>query len=135
MAEETQREPRSLYLMYKIAIQSDDREAATTCLEGISKAPEPIDYLYSCCLEAQKAQQRDFAIEALGKLLEKNAQSPSTSIQLPALLRCSIRLMIKDMETQDDDVQRSEIVNKLCDIFEQGTIPSPLSSSSLLPQY
>ncbi|KAB5586055.1 meiosis protein SPO22/ZIP4 like-domain-containing protein [Coniochaeta sp. 2T2.1] len=119
MAEETQKEPRTLYLLYKIAIRSDDLALALTCLEGISKTPEPTDYLYSCCLEALNARQIDFAIEALGKLLEKKAQSPSTSVHLPALLRCSIRLAVKDLETHKDEDKRHEEVTKLCDLFEQ----------------
>ncbi len=122
MAEETQKEPRTLYLMYKIAVRSDDREAATTCIEGISKAPEPLEYLYACCLDAQEARNKEYAIEALSKLLEKNAHSTSCPVHLPALLRCTIRLMVKDLEGQEDEADHREAVEKLCEVFNEGNI-------------
>ncbi|OIW27318.1 SPO22-domain-containing protein [Coniochaeta ligniaria NRRL 30616] len=115
----TQKEPRTLYLMYKIAVRSDDREAATKCIEGISKAPEPLEHLYACCLDAQAARHKEYAIEALSKLLEKNAHSPSSPIHLPALLRCTVRLMAKDLEGQEDETGRHEAVQKLCEVFNE----------------
>ena len=120
MAEETQKEPRTLYLMYKVAVRSDDRDAATTCLEGISKVPEPLEYLYACCLDAQEARHKEFAIEALSKLLEKNAHSSFSPVHLPALLRCTIRLMVKECEDQTDEAENWSNVQKLCDVFNEG---------------
>lgn len=119
MADETQKEPRTLYLMYKIAVRDDDREQATKCIEGISKAPEPLEYLYACCVDAQGARHRAFAVEALSKLLEKNARSPSSPVQLPALLRCTIRLMVKDVEGEDES-NRQGAAEKLCGVFNEG---------------
>jgi len=140
MSEESQKEPRTLYLLYKIAVRSDDREEATRCLEGISKALEPIEYLYACCLDAQDAPHRDFAIEALSKLLEKNEHSPSSPVHLPALLRCTVRLMAKDLEGREDETNSREAVQKLCGVFSEGTtfschLPNtPLVTDHLMPQ-
>lgn len=120
MAEETQKEPRTLYLMYKIAIRSDDREAATTCIEGISRVPEPLEYLYACCLDAQEARHKEYAIEALSRLLEKTTPSASCPVHLPALLRCTIRLMVKNLDGQEDETARNEAIQKLCAVFDEG---------------
>lgn len=132
MAEEMQKEPRTLYLMYKIAIRSDDREAATACIEGISRASEPLEYLYACCLETHEARHKEYAIEALSKLLEKNAQSPSCPVHLPALLRCTIRLMVKDLEGRTDETDHKEAVQKLCEVFNEGTSTCPLVFSQFV---
>jgi hypothetical protein len=120
MTEETQKETRTLYLMYKIAVRDGDREEATRCIEAISKAPEPLEYLYACCLDAQEAPHRAFAIEALNKLLEKNAHSPSSPVHLPALLRCTIRLMVKDLEGLEDETDHQEAVQRLSGVFNEG---------------
>lgn len=127
MAEDTQKEPRTLYLMYKIAVRGDDREAATTCLEGISKVREPLEYLYACCLDAQEARHKQFAIEALSKLVEKNAHSPSSTIHLPALLRCTLRLMVKEYEDLSDETEDNNKAQKICDVFNE--VVTAISSS------
>lgn len=120
MADETRKEPRTLYLMYKIAVRDDDREEATRCIEGMSQGPEPLEYLYACCVDAQEASHRAFAVEALSKLLEKSAHSPSSPVHLPALLRCTTRLMVKDVEGEEDERGRQEAVQKLCGVFDKG---------------
>jgi hypothetical protein len=120
MAEETRRDPRTLYLMYKIAIRSDDREEATRCIEGISDTPEPIEYLYACCLEAQDAPHRDFAIEALSNLLNRSQNNSPGPVQLPALLRCTIRLIAKNLEGHANGTTMSEVSDKLCRLFSTG---------------
>jgi hypothetical protein len=116
--------------MYKIAIRSDDRDAATTCLEEIVKGPGHLEYLYACCVDAQEAQHKEFAIEALSKLLENKGHNPSSPIHLPALLRCTIRLMAKEYEDQTDEEERYSTVQKLCMVFNEGnSLPSLLTVS------
>lgn len=124
MAEETRNEPRTLYLIHKVAVRTDDRESATACLEGISKVPQPLEYLYACCVDAQEARKKVFAIEALSKVLEKNGHEAPSPIHLPALLRCTIRLMVKDYEDHEDESDRWNMVKKLCGVFEEGMRPS-----------
>jgi hypothetical protein len=106
--------------MYKIALRSDDREEAARCIEGISQASQPIEYLYACCLDAKSAPHKDYALEALTSLLAKNEHSPSSSIHLPALLRCTIRLLVKGVDEQTDQSDGRKAVQELCRVFSEG---------------
>lgn len=125
MAEETRQDPRTWYLMYKVAVRNNDLDLATASLEGISRVPDSLEYLYACCVDATSARHKECATASLVKLLEVNQQAPSSPVHLPALLRCTIRLYIKDYDHETDEEERSTIVEKLCDAFEQGK-PSPL---------
>ena len=86
LTESTQNEPKTMYLMYKVATRSGDRPLAVRCLESVSLTPECHDYLYACVVDSQQADDKVCALEALGKLVEKYEFSFTSPVHLPALL-------------------------------------------------
>ncbi|RKU40879.1 hypothetical protein DL546_001180 [Coniochaeta pulveracea] len=119
MADETKADPRTWYLMYKVAIRNSDQELATTCLENISRQPNPLEYLYACCVDATSCTNKEYATETLTTLLEASNESSCSSLHLPALLRCTIRLHLQNYKKSSDEEQKFSIVERLCDAFDQ----------------
>jgi len=110
--------------MYKIAIRNGEVELASECLEVVHQASsKDPSLLYACVLDAQEVGNKDMAIAALQLLLKKNQFNPPTTIHIPALLRCTIRLMITQLESKG--ASRTEhdtdyTVTQLCKLFEGG---------------
>jgi hypothetical protein len=122
MSEVAKSEPMTQFLMYKIAVRSRETELAAECLEKVyeSSSKEP-NLLYACVLDAQQAGDKDLAIAAMQLVLEKHQQSTPTTIHLPALLRCTIRLTKSQLEAKNNptlDSDTSLIVDRLCKLFE-----------------
>ncbi|KAI1269361.1 SPO22-domain-containing protein [Xylariaceae sp. FL1019] len=120
MSEASKQEPLTAFLAFKVALRSQDIDAAAQCLEQVSEAwPSNPQYLYACCLEAQQAQEKISTIQALRHMVSGHQFHPSKSVHLPALLRTLIRLellMIND-EKEADDV-RDVLIEDLCKTFE-----------------
>jgi hypothetical protein len=106
------------YLAFKVAVRTEDRALAAECLESVTQAPDHVDYLGACIAESQKAGDILCAIDALRKLHEIYEYKEPNPIHLPALFRCTIRLLnlLADRPGADTDT----IVNSLCEEFDAG---------------
>ncbi|KAK3314620.1 meiosis protein SPO22/ZIP4 like-domain-containing protein [Apodospora peruviana] len=111
-------EPITAYLAFKVAIRVQDHELAERCLDAVSLAPDHVDFLGACIAESQKAEDISCAIAALKKLQSKYEHKEPNPIHLPALLRCTIRLLNLLVERQDNAAEKEGIVNDLCSHFE-----------------
>lgn len=110
--------------MYKIAIRSGEVELASECLEVVHQASsKDPSLLYACVLDAQEVGDKNMVIAALQLMLEKHQFNPPSTIHIPALLRCTIRLMIGQLESKSTshiDSDTDQIVTQLCKLFEGG---------------
>lgn len=122
MSDSTKREPMTLYLAYKLALRCGDRGMASDCLRHISEASsKDPQYLYACCIDAQEAEDKMCAIEALKYLIQKSEYSSSDAVHLPALLRVVIRLETSLMNEKDcKDADCSLLIDDICQVFEGG---------------
>ncbi|KAI1417997.1 meiosis protein SPO22/ZIP4 like-domain-containing protein [Hypoxylon sp. FL1857] len=119
MSESARREPMTLYLAYKLALRSGDREMASDCLRLISEASsDDPQYLYACCVDAQEAEDKICAIEALQQLVRKCEYSSPDAVHLPALLRIVIRLQTSLMNDRAQGDGLHLLVEDLCQTFE-----------------
>jgi hypothetical protein len=122
------KEPMTAYLAFKVAMRVEDHAMAEKCLATIAQAPDHVDYLGACIAESQKAGDIICAIAALRKLQEKYEYKEPNPIHLPALFRCTIRLLNLMLDRAGDD--KGDTVEALCTEFEAGKMtPShPLDS-------
>lgn len=117
MTEAAQRETKAVYLMYKVAVRSGDPDLAMSCLEGLGKAPDSLNFIYACCVDSQQAAQKKCAIEALRKLQENYEYTSPNTIHLPAVLRCTIRLL-KSLDEEGEEDEKEKIADAICDVFD-----------------
>lgn len=130
MSQQSWKEPMTAYLAFKAAIRVEDRDLAERCLQTVALAPDHVDYLGACIAESQKAGDILCAIAALRRLHEQYEYKGLDSIHLPALFRCTIRLL--NLLADRSGADTSGIVNDLCDEFDAGTYPVSLSVSMLI---
>lgn len=91
-----QNEGMTRYLAYKLALKSADSHLAGECLAALIKAGDKDQrYLYACVLEAQQSGQRVMAVAAFQALVAQ----PSKGTHLPALLRCTARMLMGELES------------------------------------
>ena len=113
----TQDEPTTLYILYKVALKSQDLETATKCLDSIYRAStEDANILYACILEAQKTGDQAQTLAALQTMLQRHNYSSPEGVHLPALLRCTARLLIKQIEKEPSP--SVSLLEDLCKLFE-----------------
>ncbi|KAF2804066.1 SPO22-domain-containing protein [Mytilinidion resinicola] len=87
-------EPMTRYIMYKASLRSGDAELATQCLDIVcQQSTKDATLLYACVLEAQQTGDKRQAVVALQKVLEKYDYGAPAGVNLPALLRCTVRLL------------------------------------------
>lgn len=70
MPEASKNEPMTRFLMYKVAIRSEDTDLAAECLRVISSSSKDPTLLYACVLDAQQIGNRHLALAALQLVLE-----------------------------------------------------------------
>ena len=110
-AQETQ------YLMYKVGLRSGDADLAKECLESIyQQSAKDATLLYACVLEAQQTGQRPQAVSAMQLVLEKHNYGSPPGVHLPALLRCTARLLFADLEAPGSAADSA--VEAVCKLFE-----------------
>ncbi|KAL9131193.1 MAG: hypothetical protein Q9217_000795 [Psora testacea] len=111
------KEPSTQYLLYKVALRSQESEKAIECLDYICKATtEDATILYACVLEAQKSGDQTQSAACLMRLLEKFRYGAPDGVHLPALLRCTARLLIQQFGTE---AKRTEdILKDICKVFD-----------------
>ncbi|KAI8294264.1 Transcriptional regulator [Colletotrichum sp. SAR11_240] len=112
-------ETMTRYLMYKVALQSEDHDLAADCLEriGAGAAQDP-NFLYACVLEAQRARDKISAGQAMKQLLERHEFNEDSPIHLPALLRSNIRIAVAAVEGEKSSA-RNACIEEVAGLFEQ----------------
>ena len=118
MSEFNRKEPSSQHLLYKVALSFQDSNMAMVCLDSICRASlNDMTSLYACILEAQKVDDQISTVAALQQLLEKYDRGANHSFHLPALLRCTARLLLRRIK--EHTVQTDSILNDICRVFER----------------
>lgn len=109
------------YLMYRVGLSSQDEELTMSSLDKIvHKTDENATYLYACVLEAQKSGDRRHTVVVLQKVLEKFNYASPPGVYLPALLRTTALMMMKELES--DSVPVDIALTELCRIFEAAVL-------------
>ncbi|KAI7215800.1 hypothetical protein KC333_g5221 [Hortaea werneckii] len=109
-----QNEDMSRYLAFKIALKSEDNELADESLHALSKhADKDTSCFYACILEAEQARSRHLAVLGLQRLLDKQLHGT----HLPSLLRCTARLMMKELESAES--QTNKAAEEIVSLFER----------------
>lgn len=107
------------FLIFKLALRTDDTELAVSSLEKVySNATKDATLLYACILDAQQLGNKELAIKALQMVLEKYEFATPDGVHMPALIRCTIRLIIAQLEAKDPAVQQEATVEQLCRLFD-----------------
>lgn len=108
-----QNEGMTRYLAYKLALKSNDIQLAGECLESLVKnVDRESRYLYACVLEAQQSGNRAMAVAAFQALVNQ----PPNGVQLPALFRCTARLLMEELGDQSQ--AKAEATSELVHLFE-----------------
>ncbi|KAI0020392.1 meiosis protein SPO22/ZIP4 like-domain-containing protein [Xylariomycetidae sp. FL0641] len=121
MGESTRTETMTMYLSYKLALRTGDRDLAFSSLAGISEASKKDpQYLYACCLDAQQAHDKLCTLEALRHLVGKYDHASSSTVHLPALLRVLIRLEVSLLNAgkQEGAIDPVTLVEDIINVFE-----------------
>lgn len=134
MSDTTKNEPITRFLMYKVAIRSEDAEFAADCLRVIASSSKDPTLLYACVLDAQQVGNRPLALAALQLVVEKQGtfeghSSASSALHLPSLLRITISLTAQDLDGSkhpEGSPEAEASVEKLCRFFEGGMSFFPL---------
>ncbi|KAI7088587.1 SPO22-domain-containing protein [Hortaea werneckii] len=114
MPSSCQNEAMSRYLAFKIALKSGDEELADESLHNLSKhADKDPSCLYACILEAEQIRSRHLAVLGLQRLLDKQLHG----VHLPSLLRCTTRLMMKELDSQES--WSHEATEQIVSLFER----------------
>ena len=113
MPHAAQNESLTRYLTFKLALRSNDYELAIESLNMVAKhSKEDNSFLYACVLEAQQCEKRPIAVVALQAIIDKQPRE----IHLPALLRCTARLLIQELDTSKGYPER--VMDEVVRIFE-----------------
>jgi hypothetical protein len=134
MSEVAKNEPMTRFLMYKIAIRSDETEFAAECLQVISSSSlKDPTLIYGCVLDAQQIGDKSQTLAALQLVLEKFGYGAPSNIHLPSLLRLTIGLTVSlvDSKSVEASFDVDETVEKLCRLFEGGKVFFSSCSQSL----
>lgn len=123
MKEAVQRDALTCYLMHKSAVRSGDEGLAAECLENVASASSSPEFLYACVVDAQQSGEKRCAIAALKKLVLSHEVDASGPVYLPALLRCTIRLLWTCLDDQvEGEGNPGGTIDDLCKIFEGGRL-------------
>lgn len=129
MSPSNKKDPSTVYLLYKVALRCRDSELATECIDSICTAStKDATLLYACVREAQQTGDRLQIIKSLQRVLEKYNYNAPNEIHLPALLRCTARLFIRELENP-----RSQIIDctdEICKLFEGAAVQARTSKRS-----
>ena len=108
-----QNESLTRYVTFKLALRSNDYDLAQESLSVVMKhADRDPTILYACVLEAQQSQMRNIAVASLQAILD----TQPAGVHLPALLRCTARLLIGELEAQERSLD--EVVEQIVRVFE-----------------
>lgn len=117
MSDTNQKHPSTQYLLYKIALRCQDVELATQCLDTICRtSTKDATLLYACVLEAQRAGNRAQSIASMQRVLDKYDYGAPSGVHLPALLRCTARMLIQELDNAPPESQHN--MEGLCKLFD-----------------
>ena len=127
MSELNKNDLSTQYLLYKCAIRCHDAEMASQCFNHICTtlsvdANKDATLIYACILEAQREGDQDQIVIALQQVLEQFSYTAPSEAHLPALLRCTARLLMRSSEDLQGDA-----VDSLCKIFGGAAIQAKRS--------
>ena len=109
-----QNEGMTRYLAYKLALKSNDLQLAKECLAVLAKQSDKNErFLYACVLDAQQSSDRKMTVAAFQALVEQ----PPNSAQLPALLRCTARMLMEELDNLTDKTLE-DVTVELIRLFE-----------------
>lgn len=113
-------DPHTQFLMFKIALRTDDHELAVQALDKVyAHAKKDATLLYACVLDAQQNGDKQITIKALQMVLEKYEYSAPDGVHMPALIRCTIRLLTSQLEAKDvEDDKKPGLVEELCRLLD-----------------
>ena len=115
----TRDDPSTQYLLYKIAIRSEDSQLAASALSAVSaKSANDPSLLYGCVLESQRAGNCAQTLTSLQCVLSRQECHAENSVSLPALLRCTARMLIRD--AMGDGFENTSSIDGICNVFEEG---------------
>ncbi|KAI9695204.1 MAG: hypothetical protein M1820_008840 [Bogoriella megaspora] len=124
--------PFTRFLMYKLAIRSNDVQLAAESLEAVSRSSKTDPkLLYACVLEAQQCGNRQQAIVALQQVLNRTSQGIPTDVHLPAILRCTARLIITELTITSP--MNDGLLDDFCKLFEVAAMRAKLQRNKALP--
>jgi len=116
MPENNRNEPVSRSLVFKLALIDGDQALAQESLQILAKhATHDSEPLYASVLMAQQYGTPDMTILALRTLIDQ--QPPG--LNFPALLRCTVRLLMGELDSKDEEKNKSRTVVELVVIFER----------------
>lgn len=129
-------EPMTRYLMFKIATRCGDENLAAECLKALgSPSLGGHEFLYACILDAQSHGSKCFAVKAMRILVDNYDFEDSAAVHLPALIRCTIRLRLMELdnETDGETPDPTPVVDDVCRMFEKGTKNDDGAQTQLTP--
>ncbi|KAF5548040.1 transcription factor [Fusarium phyllophilum] len=123
MPRSIQDEPLTRYLMFRVSLLNWDHDLGRQCVEFLGNFAEKSqcrDILYACIRDAQHVGDKLMTLEALKAVAETFDDEGSLTINLPSILRCTIRL-IHSLESQEgsDGDPSPELAEETCRIFER----------------
>lgn len=126
MPRSIQDEPLTRYLMFRVSLLDWDHDLGRQCVEFLGKFAEKSqcrDILYACIRDAQHIGDKLMTLEALKAVAETFDAEGSLTINLPSILRCTIRL-IHSLEPQEgiEGDRSPELAEETCRIFERGKL-------------
>ncbi len=126
MSATNRKDPSTQYLLYKVALRSQDVDLATECLDTVFNASaNDATLLYACVLEAQQMGDQVQSIASIQRLLEKYNYNAPREVHLPALLRCTARLLIREIDNPDTLVKNG--IDGICKLFEGAAVRAKAS--------
>ncbi|KFY45185.1 hypothetical protein V494_01110 [Pseudogymnoascus sp. VKM F-4513 (FW-928)] len=129
--ESSKDDPMTRFLMFKIAIRTNEPALASSCLAKICEtAADDYTMLYACVLDAQQVSDKTLTVAALQLVLQKYEYNAPTSVNFPALLRSMIRLILSQLESAEPekDIDVPAAVDQLCKLFDGGSTHAQRSS-------
>ncbi|PNS16870.1 hypothetical protein CAC42_4834 [Sphaceloma murrayae] len=107
----------SQYLLYRTALREGDEALMNECLVKLVKAPEQdAQYLYACVQEAQRLGSKQQAVTGLQRVVEKCGMNAPAGVHLPTLLRCTIQMMLQELEQDASNMQTA--LSEVCQMLE-----------------
>jgi hypothetical protein len=117
MSTSNKKDPSTQYLLYKVALRCRDPDLANECLDTIcSVSDKDTTLLYACVLEAQQVGDQSQILILLQQVLQKYNYDAPNETRLPTLLRCTARLLIREVDNPASEVANA--VDDICKIFE-----------------